>query len=71
LPAREGLADETILDTARDEMADLIVMGTTDAGQWVELLLGSVAARVVAQAACPVLTVRTPRPVAGRQAPAA
>jgi nucleotide-binding universal stress UspA family protein len=68
---REGVADETILDTARDEKADLIVMGTHGRRGVGRLLLGSVAARVVAQATCPVLTIRAPRPIAGRQAPAA
>ncbi|HKD17918.1 MAG TPA: universal stress protein [Thermoanaerobaculia bacterium] len=68
---REGAADETILDTARDEMADLIVMGTHGRRGVGRLLLGSVAARVAAQAACPVLTVRAAKPSAGRQAPAA
>ena len=68
---REGVADETILDTARSEKANLIVMGTHGRRGVGRLLLGSVAATVVAQAACPVLTVRTPKMIAGRQAPAA
>jgi nucleotide-binding universal stress UspA family protein len=68
---REGPADETILDTARNESADLIVMGTHGRRGVGRLLLGSVAARVVAQAVCPVLTVRAAKPTATRQAPAA
>jgi len=49
---------EAILRYARDERADLIVVGSHAHGPMAHLLLGSVADRVVRAAACPVLTVR-------------
>jgi len=51
---------DTIVEYARAEGIDLIVMGThgrTALAQW---LVGSVAERVVRTAPCPVLTVRHP-----------
>ena len=69
---REGTADEEIVKVSREEKADLIVMGAHGRRGMDRLLLGSVAARVIAQAGCPVLTVRPQPPVvAGRQASAA
>ena len=51
-----GIPDEQIVKGARG--ADLIVMATHGRRGLPRLFLGSVAARVVAQARCPVLTVR-------------
>ena len=45
---------------ARDATIDLIVMGTHGRGAIAQLLMGSVAERVVRIAPCPVLTVRHP-----------
>lgn len=56
----QGSAASAILDLARDEHFDLIVMGThgrTGVGRWV---MGSVAEKVVRGAPCPVLTVKAP-----------
>jgi universal stress protein A len=53
-----GPAFATILDTAREHGADLIVMGTKGRTGLAHLLIGSVAERVVRLAPCPVLTVR-------------
>lgn len=47
-----------ILDAARRHDAQLIVIGTHGRGGLEDLFLGSVAARVVRKARCPVLTVR-------------
>ena len=62
VPARvrveTGVAWEEILRVARDEQADVIVMGTHGRTGLNRLLLGSVTERVVRQAPCPVLTVR-------------
>ena len=52
-----GVADEAIARAAKDEAADLVVVGTHGRGGVARLLLGSVAARVVSSAPCPVLTV--------------
>ena len=52
----EGVPHEVILRAARK--ADLIVMGTHGRTGVARFFLGSVAGRVVAGAACPVLTVR-------------
>ena len=45
---------------AKDAGVDLIVMGTHGRGAVTQLLMGSVAERVVRTAPCPVLTVRHP-----------
>ena len=64
VPARArvetGVAWEEILRVARDEQADLIVIGTHGRTGLNRLLLGSVAERVLREAWCPVLTVRPP-----------
>lgn len=49
-----------IVDYARDNAVDLIVLGTHGRGAVAHLLMGSVAERVVRTAPCPVLTVRHP-----------
>ncbi|MFY9549574.1 MAG: universal stress protein [Thermoanaerobaculia bacterium] len=53
-----GFADEAIVQAARESHADLIVMGTHGRRGAGRFFLGSVAARVVATAPCPVLTAR-------------
>jgi nucleotide-binding universal stress UspA family protein len=53
-------ADE-IVQYARSEDIDLIVMGTHGRMGIAHLLLGSVAEHVVRAAACPVLTMRDPQ----------
>jgi universal stress protein A len=55
---RTGSAATTIVETAREHHADLIVMGTKGRTGLAHLLMGSVAERVVRLAPCPVLTVR-------------
>jgi len=49
---------EEIIALAKDQKADLIVIGSRGHGQLAGLLLGSVAQKVLAHAACPVLVVR-------------
>ena len=49
-----------IIDYAKENGIDLIVMGTHGRGVLAHLLMGSVAERVVRLASCPVLTVRHP-----------
>ena len=53
-----GVPSVAITEAARARDADLIVIGTHGRGGFSRFLLGSVAQRVVATAACPVLTVR-------------
>jgi nucleotide-binding universal stress UspA family protein len=55
---RTGVVDELIVDTARAQAADNIVMGTHGRSGIARLMLGSIADRVVRTAPCPVLTVR-------------
>ena len=50
-------AAQAIVDDARDQGIDLIVVGTHGRGGVSRVLLGSVAERVVRTAPCPVLTV--------------
>lgn len=53
-----GVPAERLTQLARSRRADVIVMGTHGRTGLTRALLGSVAARVVATATCPVLTVR-------------
>jgi nucleotide-binding universal stress UspA family protein len=55
-----GDAVDQILRVAGDMQADLIVMGTHGRTGLARLLMGSVAERVVRNAPCPVLTLKTP-----------
>lgn len=55
---REGLPADEIVRAARRRRADLIVVGTHGRSGFARAVLGSVAARVVTLARCPVLTVR-------------
>jgi nucleotide-binding universal stress UspA family protein len=57
---RTGVPHEEIAALAREEKADLIVIGTHGRGGLDRVLLGSVADRVVRVGACPVLCVREP-----------
>jgi nucleotide-binding universal stress UspA family protein len=50
-------ASRAIVDYAKDEGIDLIVVGTHGRGGMSRMLLGSVAERIVRTAPCPVLTV--------------
>lgn len=53
----EGDAQTVILERAKAENADFIVMGTTGARGLKELVLGSVAGEVLENAPCPVLAI--------------
>jgi universal stress protein A len=55
--ARVGHAPDVILDTARQEHADMIVMGTHGLGGVRKLLLGSTAERVLRRTRLPVMAV--------------
>lgn len=54
-----GFADEAIIEAAKQQSADLIVIGTHGRRGAARLFLGSVAARVISTAPCPVMTVRS------------
>jgi nucleotide-binding universal stress UspA family protein len=60
----EGDAIHEILRYAMEHPCDLIVLGTHGRTGLSRLLMGSVAEGVVRKAGCPVLTVKTPFPVA-------
>jgi nucleotide-binding universal stress UspA family protein len=53
-----GQTPRVILDVAKEEGAELIVMGTRGLSDWGRLLMGSVAHKVMHLAECPVLIVR-------------
>lgn len=57
---RDGEAHEATMECAKEESADMIVMGTHGHTGLTHALLGSTAEKVVRLARCPVLTVRTP-----------
>jgi nucleotide-binding universal stress UspA family protein len=54
----DGVPHERITQAARSKKADLVVIGTHGRTGFAKLFLGSVAARVLTVAPCPVLTVR-------------
>lgn len=54
----QGIAHDEIVRAARRGKVDMIVLGTHGRTGISRFFLGSVASRVVAQASCPVLTVR-------------
>lgn len=54
----EGIPFEVIVETAKEENADLIVMGTHGHTGINKVVLGSVTERVVRRAPCPVTVVR-------------
>lgn len=54
---RAGNPERVIVDTAKDEDVDLIVMATHGRTGLAHVLLGSVAERVLRLAACPVITM--------------
>ncbi|MCB0557944.1 MAG: universal stress protein [Lewinellaceae bacterium] len=47
----------TIVQTAKEEAADMIIMGTTGARGFKEVFLGSIAGEVLENAECPVLAI--------------
>jgi nucleotide-binding universal stress UspA family protein len=53
-----GVAADAIARLAKSRRADVIVIGTHGRTGFRRLLMGSVAARVIALAPCPVMTVR-------------
>ena len=53
----EGIAFEAIVQAARSQQADLVVVGTHGRSGLRRFVLGSVAERVIGLAPCPVLTV--------------
>jgi nucleotide-binding universal stress UspA family protein len=53
-----GVPYSKIVDKAQSENADLIVMSTHGRTGFQQVLLGSVTAKVVARAGCPVLSMR-------------
>jgi nucleotide-binding universal stress UspA family protein len=55
-----GAPAEIIVQTAKDQNCDLIVMGTHGQGIIAEVLIGSTAKRVVRQSPIPVLVIRLP-----------
>jgi nucleotide-binding universal stress UspA family protein len=58
---RQGIPSEQIVQAAREQRADLIVVGTHGRTGLDHILLGSTAERVIRRALCPVLTVRVAR----------
>jgi nucleotide-binding universal stress UspA family protein len=58
LLARDLAPAEALLQAARSESADLIVVGSTGSGYVTRAIVGSTAENVVRQAPCDVLIVR-------------
>lgn len=58
---RGGVPADSIIDVAKEQGCDLIVMGTHGRRGWSRLRFGSVAEAVLRQAPCPVLTVKSPK----------
>lgn len=53
-----GVPHEQVLELARKETFDLIIMGTHGRNAFATTLLGSVAAKVIREAPCPVITIK-------------
>ena len=53
-----GSAHDQIVRAAKNKKVDMIVIGTHGRTGWSKLFMGSVAAKVVSAATCPVVTVR-------------
>jgi nucleotide-binding universal stress UspA family protein len=53
-----GIPYEAILDRARKENVDLIVMSTHGRSGMIHMVIGSVTERVVRESVCPVLSIR-------------
>jgi nucleotide-binding universal stress UspA family protein len=68
---RDGPSVPTILKTAQELKADLIVMGTHGRTGIGRLFLGSVAEEVIRKAPCPVMTVKADKPAPDGKARAA
>jgi nucleotide-binding universal stress UspA family protein len=62
-----GIAAEEIVRAAGEVKTDVLVLGTHGRTGVMKMLLGSVAARVVAMAECPVLTVRMTEAAEGQR----
>ena len=58
IAVRQGDVAESILNYARQNNCDLIVVGTRGRGGFKGALLGSVSQRVIQQSHCPVLVVK-------------
>jgi nucleotide-binding universal stress UspA family protein len=56
-----GDAQTVLVDTARSENADLVVVGSRGASGFGKLFLGSIASHVVMHAPCSVLVVKQPQ----------
>ena len=56
----EGSAYQGLLDYAREQRVDLIVLGVHGHNLFEKFLVGSTTDRVICRASCPVLTVREP-----------
>ncbi len=60
LETRHGDPAKTTIEYANKIGADMIVMGTKGRTGLASLMIGSVARKVMADASCPVVTVKTP-----------
>ncbi len=58
---KNGAPAETIVQTAKEQNCDLIVMGTHGHGAITDVLIGSTAKWVVRQSVIPVLVIRLPK----------
>jgi nucleotide-binding universal stress UspA family protein len=58
---KSGVPAEIIVQTAKEQNCDLIVMGTHGHGVIADVLIGSTAKWVVRQSAVPVLVIRLPK----------
>ncbi|TWU40066.1 Stress response protein NhaX [Novipirellula aureliae] len=57
---KRGDPAETTIAYAKENTVDLIIMGTQGRTELANLVVGSIARRVMAGANCPVVTVKTP-----------
>lgn len=55
--SKENFAVDAILETIKEKKVDLIIMGTKGSGGLKQAILGSIAARVLEKAPCPVIVI--------------
>ena len=64
-----GIASEQLIEAARKEAVDLVIVGTQGRTGLEHILLGSTAERVVKGAPCPVMTVRSSTTIPSHDTP--
>jgi nucleotide-binding universal stress UspA family protein len=52
-----GVPEDTLVEHSKNELTDLLIVGTKGGGNWIDKILGTVAIDVMQKAHCPVLLI--------------